>query len=116
MPVKPPCPPPLFERQFTPPPIIIRHPQYPDTENVLLSFPPVDHITDVDETDSDFPFGLHYGTVLSACQIIVGNNTSAYLSYDRESVSPVELGYDGFLAHSMYYLQVPHSELFPSLS
>ncbi|KAH7007412.1 hypothetical protein EDB80DRAFT_777913 [Ilyonectria destructans] len=107
MPPKAPCPLPRFEREEPLPPIIIRHPHYSEAENVLLSFPPVDHLTDKDETDSESNVGLHYGTVLSACQIILGNDKSAYLSYDQEGETPVELSYDGFLTYLWYYLQTP---------
>lgn len=82
---------------------------------MLLSFPRVDHLTDKDESDYDSKVGLHYGTVLSACQIILGNDKSANLSYDQAGEMLVELSYDGFLTCLEYYLQTPGGELLPSL-
>lgn len=115
MPLKAPYPLQRFEPDKPGPPTIIRHPHYSEAGNVLLSFPRVDHFTDKDESDYDSKVGLHYGTVLSACQIILGNDISAYLSYDQAGEMPVELSYDGFLTCLEYYLHTPRCELLPSL-
>ncbi|KAJ3530807.1 hypothetical protein NM208_g9161 [Fusarium decemcellulare] len=71
------------------PPIIIRHPNYAYHESALLSFPPLDGVTDHDETDGpNAAWGVHYGTVITACQIITENNLLVYLSHEAAGGHP----------------------------
>ncbi|KAF4460808.1 hypothetical protein FALBO_12405 [Fusarium albosuccineum] len=96
--------------QCTIPPIIIRHPNYAHHESALLSFPPLDGVTDHDETDGpNAAWRVHYSTVQTACQIITGNNPSREES--PVALDPVQAPFD--VLFSMEGWQFPYS-LFPS--
>ncbi|KAH6889958.1 hypothetical protein B0T10DRAFT_43778 [Thelonectria olida] len=88
-------------------PLKIRHPHYPYPESLLVAFSLVDIAPNRKLADSDYQFGVHHGTVLTACQIIAGNAKQAYLSYDQLGEKPVQLPYNGILTQKTYYLQVP---------
>ncbi|KAF4988037.1 hypothetical protein FDECE_15207 [Fusarium decemcellulare] len=93
------------------PPIIIRHPNYAYHESALLSFPPLDSVTDHDETDGPkAAWGVHYSTVKTACQIIAGNNPLVYLSHEAAGGHPARIGLDGLLTFPEYWLQAAASE------
>lgn len=90
--------------------VTIRHPEYPIENSVLFRLPKLD-ITIGRDQDSDSDFvGVHHGTVLTACRILVGNDKTAYLSYDQSGKSPVSLDFEGVLCRSEYYLQVKQGE------
>ncbi|CVK92411.1 uncharacterized protein FMAN_07307 [Fusarium mangiferae] len=89
------------------PPIIVRHPHYPEHQRTLLRFPRLDAASRRDEVDCEYTYGVHHGTVLSACQIITGNASTAYLSRDHRGKMPVRLSYDGILTYGQYFLHVP---------
>ncbi|KAM5353279.1 hypothetical protein ACJZ2D_016824 [Fusarium nematophilum] len=97
-------------------PVVIRHPHYPEDQNTLLRFPRLDVASRRDETDSKCTYGAHYGTVLSACQIVAGNASTAFLSHDRRGKTPVLLGYDDVLIHREYFLQVPQGRVLSQTS
>ncbi|RKK79589.1 hypothetical protein BFJ71_g16173 [Fusarium oxysporum] len=92
------------------PPIIVRHPHYPEHQSTLLRFPRLDAVSRRDEVDCEYTYGVHHGTVLSACQIITGNASTAYLSHDHRGKMPVRLSYDGILTYGQYFLHVPQGE------
>ncbi|KAJ3454035.1 hypothetical protein MRS44_018667 [Fusarium solani] len=84
----------------------------------MFSLPRLDAVDAQDETDDDFDaaygpaegtrHGVHFETVLLACQIITGNTfDTAYLSYDRNGYDRVRMSQDGILMRSHYWLHVP---------
>ncbi|OBS25883.1 hypothetical protein FPOA_06417 [Fusarium poae] len=85
------------------PPVVIRHPDYPEHQNTLLRFPRLDSAVKQDQHH----YGVHHGTVLTACQIITGNPSTAYLSHDKHGNLRVTIDYDGVLLSTEYFLQVP---------
>ncbi|KAH6881078.1 hypothetical protein B0T10DRAFT_411343, partial [Thelonectria olida] len=91
-------------------PLEIRHPHYAYPDSLLLAFSLVDIALNRKLADSDHQFGVHHGTVLTACQIIAGNAKRAYLSYDQLGEKPVQLPYNGILTQKTYYLQVPQGK------
>ncbi|KAM3516605.1 hypothetical protein NHJ13051_009754 [Beauveria bassiana] len=53
-------------------------------------------------------YGVHFGTMLLACQVIAGNSfNTAYLSHDRKGSHRVQLPPGGILMHDRYFLHVP---------
>ncbi|KAH8651719.1 hypothetical protein BGZ61DRAFT_229682 [Ilyonectria robusta] len=104
--IRQPCRPLGHAPQCEAPSVIIRHPHYPDHESTLLRFPRLDMVTKHDQADSDFEYGIHHGTALSACQIVAGNAVGAYLSRDRCGRQRVEMSHDGILTLRYYYLHV----------
>ncbi|KAF5004000.1 hypothetical protein FDECE_9500 [Fusarium decemcellulare] len=86
----------------------------------MLVLPCLDAVDQGDEADDDqasvnpaskssqpSSYGVHYETVLVACQIITGNSfDNAYLSYDRPGNDRVGMNLDGILTKSDYYLHV----------
>lgn len=106
--------------------ITIRHPAYIRGEDTMFSQPRLDKVEPHDETDYNaddamketcLDYGVHFATMLLACQVIAGNSfETAYLSYDRKGTSRVQLGPGGILMHDYYYLHVPKgTQVFPSL-
>ncbi|RKL05200.1 hypothetical protein BFJ70_g17129 [Fusarium oxysporum] len=70
----------------------------------------LDAVSRRDEVDCEYTYGVHHGTVLSACQIITGNASTAYLSRDHRGKVPVRLSYDGILTCGQYFRHVPQGE------
>jgi hypothetical protein len=86
----------------------------------MFSLPRLDAVDSQDETDDDentntpdkpptgTKHGVHFETVLLACQIITGNEfDTAYLSYDRSGYDKVDVSREGILMRNHYYLHVP---------
>lgn len=85
----------------------------------MFSLPRLDAVDSQDETDDEktntadntptrTKHGVHFETVLLACQIITGNEfDTAYLSYDRPGHDRVHISRQGILMRNYYYLQVP---------
>ncbi|KAI0867395.1 hypothetical protein GGS24DRAFT_485805 [Hypoxylon argillaceum] len=78
------------------------HPGYEPPYDVLFLFPRLDH------TSTSLK-GVHYGTALTACQIIANNAFDGYLATDqegRERVGP-DINLDHVLTESKYWFFVP---------
>ena len=106
--------------------ISIRHPGYISGEDAMLALPCLDEIGSLEETDAhvradqDAPssgpgaaatHGVHFTTMLVACQIIAGNCfETGYLSYDAQGSHRVDLTGRGIMTHSHYFLHVPQSK------
>ncbi|GAB0132415.1 hypothetical protein EsDP_00000853 [Epichloe bromicola] len=103
--------------------IAIRHPGYIRGEDHMFSLPRLDAVDSQDETDGDensdtadnppigSRHGVHFDTLLVACQIITGNGfDTAYLSYDRPGHDRVRLSREGILVRNQYYLHVPQGD------
>lgn len=85
----------------------------------MFSLPRLDAVDSQDETDDEntntadntpisTKHGVHFETVLLACQIITGNEfDTAYLSYDRPGHDRVRISREGILMRNHYYLHVP---------
>ncbi|KAI0445985.1 hypothetical protein F4803DRAFT_547771 [Xylaria telfairii] len=88
--------------------IRIRHPGYRQG-NLLLQFAALDH---VDKSSSrDGIWGIHYGTVITACGIIADNAfDKVYLSKDVYGKERAPT-YRGVLEHGDYWLQLDGSQL-----
>lgn len=89
--------------------ITILHPSYPQA--TLLTFPRLD----LDEmalpgADHMECYGVHYNTVLTACQITAGNMLDVYLSKDILGRDRVDHSPDDILLSDSYYLQVPSAK------
>lgn len=94
----------------------------------MFSLPRLDEVGPQDKTDDETDdgqkgaclgkacYGVHFETMLFACQIIAGNSfETAYLSYDRKGNNRVQLAPCGILMHDHYFLHVPQGEfIFPS--
>ncbi|KAK8141635.1 hypothetical protein G3M48_010138 [Beauveria asiatica] len=105
--------------------ISIRHPGYISGEDAMLALPCLDEISGLDETDAYVQadqgvpgsrpalaatHGVHFTTMLVACQIIAGNSFKAgYLSYDVQGSHRVALTGRGILTHGHYFLHVPQN-------
>ncbi|KAI9824709.1 MAG: hypothetical protein M1819_000804 [Sarea resinae] len=78
----------------------IKHPGYPDRygQNILLS------LSAFDQQEG----GLHYGTAIVACGLVVGNIWDGYLTRERDG-DPIRLEPDDVLAHASYYFHLPAS-------
>lgn len=89
----------------------------------MFSLPRLDAGGSQDETDDDensdtadnpsisVKHGVHFDTLLVACQIITGNGfDTAYLSYDRPGHDRVRLSREGILMRNQYYLHVPQGK------
>ncbi|KAI1194284.1 hypothetical protein F5X97DRAFT_311621 [Nemania serpens] len=82
--------------------IKFHHPGYHPPHDILLILPRLDR--------SSTPLqGVHYGTALTACQIIANNAFDGYLATDREGCKRVDfdLDYDDLLTGSDYWFFVP---------
>ncbi|EXU95154.1 hypothetical protein X797_011776 [Metarhizium robertsii] len=86
----------------------------------MFSLPRLDEVGPQDKTDNETDdgqkgaclgkarYGVHFETMLLACQIIAGNSfETAYLSYDRKGSNRVQLAPCGILMHDHYFLHVP---------
>ncbi|KAI1120125.1 hypothetical protein F5Y10DRAFT_139903 [Nemania abortiva] len=83
--------------------IKFHHPGYPDDCGILFSLPRLDR-------SSTPPNGVHYGTALTACQIVANNAFHGYLATDREGskrVDPDLLSRDHLLTKPDYWFIVP---------
>lgn len=97
--------------------ITIRHPGYIRGEDSIFAFPRLDTVDSEDVTDKDMTaegaaqeteHGVHFGTILVACQIVTGNSfRDAFLSYDRKGHHKVDISLTGILVKNHYYLHVP---------
>ncbi|KHN97408.1 uncharacterized protein MAM_04423 [Metarhizium album ARSEF 1941] len=89
----------------------------------MFSLPRLDEVGPQDKTDDETDdsqkgaclgkarYGVHFETMLLACQIIAGNSfETAYLSYDRKGSNRVQLPPCGILMHDHYFLHVPQED------
>ncbi|KAI0100368.1 hypothetical protein GGR51DRAFT_354398 [Nemania sp. FL0031] len=81
--------------------IKFHHPGYPDPHDILFYLPRLDR-------SSTFLQGVHYGTALTACQIIANNAFDGYLTTDREGRDRVDsnLDFNHLLTESDYWFFV----------
>jgi hypothetical protein len=59
------------------------HPSYPNSASETIRLPLYDRVGRADGTEST-QFGMHYGTLITACTIVAGNVSDAFLTHDRE--------------------------------
>ncbi|KGQ11773.1 hypothetical protein BBAD15_g2491 [Beauveria bassiana D1-5] len=103
--------------------ISIWHPGYIRGEDTMFSLPCLDEVGPEDVADDEVVdgnrkvglaqagYGVHFGTMLLACQVITGNSfDTAYLSYDRKGNNKVRMNARGILTHDHYFLHVPQSK------
>ena len=76
--------------------IRIRHPQYPDENNILLDLLAPDHPNG----------GLHHALALTACGIIVGNNWEGWFTETKDGLK-IELRANELLLRPDYYFHLP---------
>ena len=83
--------------------IRVRHPGYPDQDNVLFKLLCVDGQLD----------GLYHGTVHTAAAIVAGNRFDGFVSTqsgrDGAPVARVAQGWHELLPHGNYYFHLPPS-------
>jgi hypothetical protein len=82
-----------FDPEFK---INFRHPAYPDSHNVLMILPGLDHPQG----------GIHHRTALWACIIVANNRFDGRLTEDRAGKVEVVVPLDGILQKHNYYFQV----------
>ncbi|KAI0879437.1 hypothetical protein GGS24DRAFT_156533 [Hypoxylon argillaceum] len=77
--------------------IKFRHPGYPPPHDILFILPRLDRSSSLR--------GVHYGTALTACQIIANNAFDGYLATDREGCERVDsnLDFNHLLTKSNYW-------------
>ncbi|KAI1125364.1 hypothetical protein F5Y10DRAFT_247260 [Nemania abortiva] len=86
--------------------IKFHHPGYKDGSGILFSLPRLDRsLTPPDGVRN----GVHYGTALTACQIVANNAFHGYLATNREGSERVDpdLSRDHLLTKSDYWFIVP---------
>ncbi|KAI1121609.1 hypothetical protein F5Y10DRAFT_271892 [Nemania abortiva] len=83
--------------------IIFHHPGYHPLHDILFILPRLDR------SSMSLQQGVHYGTALTACQIIANNAFDGYLATDREGCERVDsnLDFDHLLTKSDYWFFVP---------
>ncbi|KAI1288301.1 hypothetical protein F5Y03DRAFT_379872 [Xylaria venustula] len=77
--------------------IEFRHPGYNPPCDTLFMLPRLDR------SSASSLKGVHYGTALTACQIIANNAFNGYLATDREGRERVDLNLDHLLTESQYW-------------
>ena len=75
------------------------HPGYEAPFNTLFSLPRV-------ERTSNGPWGVHYLTALTACQVVANNAFDGYIS-DQADGAPLTADPDSILSRSQYFFIVP---------
>ncbi|KAI0405190.1 hypothetical protein F4802DRAFT_187294 [Xylaria palmicola] len=88
--------------------IEFRHPGYNPPCDTLFMLPRLDH------SSASSLKGVHYGTALTACQIIANNAFNGYLATDREGCERVDLNLDHLLTESQYWFFT--SSAYPNLN
>ncbi|KAI0465895.1 hypothetical protein F4859DRAFT_499383 [Xylaria cf. heliscus] len=97
--IRPPLsrPPAIFHREGE---IKFCHPGYNPPCDTLFMLPRLDHSS---VSSASSLKGVHYGTALTACQIIANNAFDGYLATDREGRERVDLNLDHLLTESQYW-------------
>lgn len=75
--------------------VFLRHPGYPDTGNILLALPALDHPQG----------GIHYETARVACAILANNRWDGFLT-ETQTGDRTEIGPDIILRKKNYYFRV----------
>ncbi|KAI8952213.1 hypothetical protein F4801DRAFT_233718 [Xylaria longipes] len=85
--------------------IKFHHPGYPPPHDILFMLPRLDRSSTSTSTSLK---GVHYGTALTACQIIANNAFDGYLTTDREGCERVDsnLDFNHLLTKSDYWFFV----------
>lgn len=82
--------------------VLLRHPGYPSTHNILLALP-----------GADGPAGgLHHETARIACAVVAANRWDGFLAADAAG-EPLDAGPDDILAAREYYFHVPGLPQYP---
>ncbi|EGX87716.1 hypothetical protein CCM_09338 [Cordyceps militaris CM01] len=92
--------------------IRILHPGYISGEDFMLALPRLDEIGPLDKTDASptATHGVHFATMLVACQVVAGNCFEiGYLSYDVQGSRKVDLTSHGILTYGEYFFHVPQA-------
>ncbi|KAM3516325.1 hypothetical protein MY11210_000084 [Beauveria gryllotalpidicola] len=90
--------------------VTLRHPRYPDSNNILLVLSALDPIPRPGRIFEDDPllFGLHHDTARVACAIIAGCCWHGYLSESKvDGAPPVTTDPDHILPGRNYYFHIP---------
>ncbi|EJP69771.1 uncharacterized protein BBA_01736 [Beauveria bassiana ARSEF 2860] len=94
--------------------VILRHPRYPDSSNILLVLSALDPIPRPDRPfteDDPLLFGLHHDTARVACAIIADCCWHGYLSESKvDGAPPVTNDPDHILPGRNYYFHVPSND------